>query len=352
MTFADAPLQGHIIWALLVLLAGVAIIVAIRTRWSGAAGLRFPAGHRVDGVRPGWRARLAHLPLWSRCLAVTLLVIAVARPQLTEKETAEVEGIDIVVAFDMSQSMAQVDIADEELVALQNAGKEPDDRFKSAVQVLRNFVSSRRYDRVSLVIFGKEAFLQFPLTLDYGVMLNILDRMALGDIDGTGTAIGNALGMSIARLRESEAKTKVIILITDGEDNGSKVAPLEMAKEAAERGARVYPILVGGGGQTWRPSNMVDMFTGQRQYDKVDSSVNPALLEEIAQVANGRFYRSTDKEQLKKDFHHILDELEKSRLVDYAAAEKTEVFHWFLWPALALLFLEILLSQTVLRRFP
>jgi Ca-activated chloride channel homolog len=352
MSFADAPIEGMIAWGIVIILTGAATLIAIRRRWTGAAGLRFPTGHRLDGVGLGWRARLAHLPLWCRCLAVALLVIAVARPQLTEKETAEVEGIDIVVAFDMSQSMAQVDIADEELVALQNAGKEPDDRFKSAIQVLRNFVSSRRYDRVSLVIFGKEAFLQFPLTLDYGVMLNILDRMSLGDIDGTGTAIGNALGMSIARLRESEAKTKIVILITDGEDNGSKVAPLEMAKEAAERGARIYPILVGGSGQTWRPSNMVDMFTGQRKYEKVDTKVNPALLEEIAEAANGRFYRSTDKEQLKKDFHHILDELEKSRLVDYAAAEKTEVFHWFLWPALALLFLEILLSQTVLRRFP
>ena len=352
MTFADAPMEGIIAWVTIALLALAAMFVGFRGRWTGAAGFRFPAGHRLDGVKLGWRARLAHLPLWLRCLAIILAIIAVARPQLTEKETAEVEGIDIVVAFDMSQSMAQVDMSDEELVNLQNAGKEPDDRFKSAIEVLRNFVSSRRYDRVSLVIFGKEAFLQFPLTLDYGVMLNILDRMALGDIDGTATAIGNALGMSIARLRESTAKTQVIILITDGEDNGSKVAPLEMAKEAAERGARIYPILIGGSGQTWRPTNMIDMFSGQRKYEKVDSKVNASLLEEIAETANGRFYRSTDKAQLQKDFHDILDELEKSRLVDYAAAEKTEVFHWFLWPALALLFLEIFLSQTVLRRFP
>jgi Ca-activated chloride channel family protein len=125
-----------------------------------------------------------------------------------------------------------------------------------------------------------------------------------------------------------------------------------MAKLAAEKGIRVFPILVGSEDQTWRPSKAVDIFTNQRRYEKVGSQVNPALLEEIAKTANGRFYRSTDKNKLAKDFHDILDEFEKSRLVDYAAAEKTELFHFFLWPALFLLLLEVLLSQTVLRRFP
>jgi len=352
MTFADAPIQAYIAWWCLVVLALVIVVWAWLRRWKSAATMRYPSGHRLDGVRRGLRARLAHLPLLLRILAVIGLFLALARPQLTEAETAEVEGIDIVVAFDMSGSMEQVDITEEELVKVQNAGKEPINRFKSAVEVLRNFVKSRRYDRVSLVVFGKEAFLQFPLTLDYGVMLNILGRMKLGDIDGSGTAIGNALAMSVARFKDSTASTQLVILITDGEDNGSKISPTEMAKEAAERGIRVFPILVGSEDQTWRPSKMVDIFTNQRRYEKVGSQVNPALLEEIAKTANGRFYRSTDREKLAKDFHDILDEFEKSRLVDYAAAEKTEVFHWFLWPALALLFLEVLLAQTILRRFP
>lgn len=352
MTFADAPIQAQIAWWFTVVLSIAMGGSAWLGRWRRTPAMRFPTEHRLKDVKPGLRARIVHLPILLRILAVAGILMAIARPQLTEAETAEVEGIDIVVAFDMSGSMEQVDIAEDKLVQLQNDGKEPTNRFNSAVEVLRNFVKSRQYDRVSLVVFGKEAFLQFPLTLDYGVMLNILDRMSLGDIDGSGTAIGNALAMSVARFKDSTATTQLIILITDGEDNGSKISPSEMAKVAAERNIRVFPILVGSEDQTWRPSKMVDIFTNQRRYEKVASQVKPELLEEIAKTANGRFYRSTDKEKLAKDFHDILNEFEKSRLVDYAAAEKTELFHFFLWPALALLFLELLLTQTILRRFP
>jgi len=192
------PMVGF--WAL-VAVTVIALLRAWRRRWGTAPGMRFPAAERLAGVKRGWRARLAHLPLVIRAAGLALLLVALTRPQYAEEETAEVEGIDIVVAFDMSGSMAQVDISDEGLVALQNAGYEPKSRFTNAVAVLRDFIKSRRYDRVSLVIFGKEAFLQFPLTLDYGVMLHILDRMKLGDIDGQGTAIGNALAMSIATAR-------------------------------------------------------------------------------------------------------------------------------------------------------
>jgi Ca-activated chloride channel family protein len=352
MTWADTNTWLIVSWAVLATLSLAALIYGWRSRWRHAPGLRFPARHRMQGVRRGWRAHLAHAPFMVRSVAVLLVLFAVSRPQLTAEETAEVEGIDIVVAFDMSGSMAQVDVSDEALVMLQNKGEEPRDRFSNAVDVLREFVRSRRYDRVSLVIFGKEAFLQFPLTLDYGVMLNILDRMSLGDIDGSGTAIGNALAMSVARLRESEAKTQLVILITDGEDNGSQVSPTEMATEAAQRGIKVFPILVGNEEQTRQPTEMVDVFSGQKVYQKVDNRINPTLLKEIAEIASGRFYRATDREQLANDFHDILDEFEKSRLVDYAAAEKTEIYHWFLIPGLLLLGLEVLLSQTILRRYP
>ena len=352
MTFADAPLFAQILWWTLVLISALGAIFGWLRRWRNKASMTFPANLRVKGLKPGLRANLIHLPYILRITAVIGLLLALARPQLTEAETAEVEGIDIVVAFDMSGSMEQVDISEEKLVTLQNAGEEPANRFIGAVDVLRNFVKTRQYDRVSLVVFGKDAFLQFPLTLDYGVMLNILSKMKLGDIDGTGTAIGNALAMSVARFKDSSATTQLIILITDGEDNGSKIAPNEMAKLAAERKIKVFPILVGSEDQTWRPTEVVDLFTRQRRYEKVASQVNPSLLEEIAKTTSGRFYRAADTDSLAKDFVDILDEFEKSRLVDYAAAEKTELFHFFLWPALGFLFIELLLSQTLLRRFP
>ncbi len=351
MTLPDYGLWALIGFGALGLFTLFALGRALLGRMRMAAGMRFPVGDRAAGIKPGLRARLVHMPMGLRAITLVLLLAAALRPQMAQEDTAEVEGIDIVVAFDMSGSMAAADISKQELVELQNKGKNPKDRFTAATEVLRNFITSRKYDRVSLVVFGKEAFLQFPLTLDYGVMLRILDQMTLKDIDGNGTVIGNALAMSLARLKESEAKTKLVILLTDGEDNNSKVAPMEMAKEAAKRGVRVFTILVGSEDQSWEPSGM-DLFTGQSTWRPADNKVNPKLLQDIADATDGRFYRATDQKKLKKDFQDILDEFEKSRLVDYAAAQRTEIFTWFLLPALLLLLLEILLSQTWLRRFP
>lgn len=352
MIWPTYSIQVHIaFWGLVALAVGI----AGRAWWRRTArtpGMRYPARFRMEGVKRGIRARLVRFPFWLRIGAVGCLLVALTRPQLTSAETAEVEGIDIVVAFDFSQSMSSVDISDEALVALQNQGKEPTDRFTNAVDVVRQFIGSRRYDRVSLVAFGKEAYLMFPLTLDYGVMLRILGQMELGDIDGSATAIGNALAMSLARHEDSDAKTKLVILLTDGEDNGSNVSPMEMARAAAERGVRVFTILVGTEDQSRQPTNQVDLFSGQRVYRQTPSQVNPKLLEDIAATTGGVFYRSTDKKSLESDFRDILDRFEKSRLVDLAAAERTELFHWFLLPGLGLLLLEVLMSQTLLRRFP
>jgi len=288
--------------------------------------------------------------MWLRFLALLLLLIGLARPQKIEAETAEVEGVDIVVAFDMSGSMAYLDYTREEIVEAQNAQQPLRDRFTDGVDVLRSFIKSRKYDRVSLVVFGKEAFLQFPLTLDYGVMLAILDRMKLEDIDGQGTVIGDALGKSLARLRTSSTKTKLIILITDGEDNGSKVSPIEMAKTAADHKVPVFPILVGKEGETMGPVR--DQLGKLVDVRPIRDNVNPQLLKEIAELTKGRFYRAIDRQELEKDLHEILDTFEKTRLVDLAAAERTDVFPIFVWLGLALLMIELLLSQTWLRRFP
>jgi Ca-activated chloride channel family protein len=321
-------------------------------RWSDAVGMKFPTRGRATAVKRGWRARLVHLPLVLRIAAVLLVAVAVTRPQLAKDETAEVEGIDIVVALDLSGSMHTVDISDQDLVRLQNRGIEPTDRFAAAIETLRKFFASRKYDRVGLVGFGKDAFLFFPLTLDYGVMLRVLQGLKLGDIDGSGTAIGNALAMSLSRLKESEAKTRVVILITDGEDNGSNVSPMELAREAARQDIKVFTILVGSEGDQRQPTDMVDFATGKRLYQKVAQPVNPKLLSDIAEATRASFYRATDPDSLERDFQTILDTFEKTRLVDYAAAERTELFNRFLLPAIALILLEILLSQTLLRRFP
>lgn len=352
MTWPDYDIWLQIGWWALVALT---LFVVIRATWKLASripGMRYPARRRLDGVAPGLKARLAHLPQVLRSVALLLMVFALSRPQIAREESAEVEGIDIVIAFDMSGSMASVDISDEDLVRLQNAGKEPKDRFKIAVEVIKGFIGTRKYDRVSLVTFGKGAYLQFPLTLDYGAMLRIIEGLQIGDIDGSKTFIGNALSMGLARLKESEAKTRLIILLTDGEDNGSNISPLEMARNAAEKQVPIFPILVGTEDQSRQPIDRVDPFTGRRMYKKVDNKVNPELLQEIAETTKGQFYRAADKKKLAKDFVDILDRFEKSRLVDYAAADRIELFPWFVFPALLLLLIEIILSQTWLRRFP
>jgi Ca-activated chloride channel family protein len=350
MIIFDYPLKIQLLWGILCILILLLAIYAWKKRFQ-IASFAFPA-FRLQGIKQGWRAKLAQLPYFLRMLAIVALLLSLARPQLPQEESASVEGIDIVVALDLSGSMATIDISDSELIKLQNQGKEPDNRFKIATQVLKDFIQSRKYDRVSLVVFGKESFLQFPLTLDYGVMLKILDELQLGDIDGNGTAIGNALGMSLSRIKESEAKTKLIILITDGEDNGSKIAPMEVAKDLAKKQIPVFTILVGTNDQSRQPTGMVDAFSGAQIYQKVETPVNSELLEKIAQETKAKFYHAGDKKQLSKDFQDILDSFEKTRLVDYAVAQRTELFPYFLSFALLCLFFELIISQIVIRRFP
>ena len=352
MIWFDYEQHYILAWLLGALVSLLCLFLAWRRR-DIRAGMRFPLARlKGFGIRAGWRTRAVNIPFILRAMCIILIMIALARPQETQEESAEVEGIDIVVAFDLSGSMSSVDISDQDLIALQNKGEEPKDRFTIASEVIQDFIKSRQYDRVSLVIFGKDAFLQFPLTLDYGVMLNILRQMNLGDIDGKGTAIGNALAMALARLDESEAKTKLVILLTDGEDNGSNISPRQIATEAAKRQIPIFPILVGTEDQSRQPTGTIDLLTQMQRYQKVENPVNPKLLEDIAKETKGRFYRASDEDKLKEDFQDILDTFEKSRLVDYAVAERTERFPLFVWWAIACVLLELIISQLVLRRYP
>ena len=352
MIWFDYEQREIVLWSIATLIT-ITVLLRGWFKRNHRAGLVFPA-RRLRGTRltPGWRAYVAQLPLLLRAVSIICILTALGRPQIPQDETAEVEGIDIVVAMDVSGSMSTVDMSEEALIQLLNKGETPPNRFAVAVQVIKDFISSRQYDRVSLVVFGEEAFLQFPLTLDYGVMLKILDQMELGDVSGEGTAIGNAIAMSLARLQESEAKSRLVILLTDGEDRGSNVAPRQVASLAQERKIPIFPILVGSEDQSWQPSNLVDRMTGQRQYNPVENPVNPQLLKEIASTTSGRFYRATDPDSLSNDFRDILDSFEKSRLVDYAVAERTELFPYLIWIALTCLILEVLLSTLLLRRYP
>ena len=350
MIWFDYELREQLLWGIACLLCGAGWLYAW-TRRHKRAGFKFPA-LRLRGLSSGWRARISHTPLVLRGVTLAFILAALARPQLPQEETADVEGIDIVIALDVSGSMNAIDMNEADLIELQNRGQFPQNRFEIAVQVIKDFISSRSYDRVSLVIFGEEAFVQFPLTLDYGVMLKILDEMRLGDVSGDGTVIGNALGLSFERLKESEATSKLVIMLTDGEDRGSNVAPRQVAELLKEEQVKVYPILVGSEVQSWMPTEQA-AFSGQRvSYQPVDNQVNPELLKDLAKLTEGAYYRASDSKSLSSDFQDILDAFEKSRLIDYATARRAEMFPYLIWAAIGSLLLELLLSTLVLRRYP
>jgi Ca-activated chloride channel family protein len=298
---------------------------------------------RVAGRGP--LARLGWLPDALRLGALALGVIALARPQLPEPTARDltVEGIDIIVALDLSTSMNAVDF-------------QPDDRLAAAKEVLADFISRRPNDRLGLVVFAGEAFTQCPLTLDHGVLKNIVGDLRTGEIED-GTAIGNALATALNRLRDSDAKSRVVILITDGDSNAGNVSPMQAAAIARDLGVKVFPIMVGkicdrpDGCPVPYPAGR-DLF-GRQVYRNVVIPVNPDLLEGIADTTGGNFYVATDRASLEGHLEDVLRTLEKSRLVEGRQLSRArEVFGFFLFPAFVLVAVELLLGATVLRRFP
>jgi Ca-activated chloride channel family protein len=311
--------------------------IAFRLEPRRTGTLLFSRTHDAARAMHGWFARLVSLPRALRLVAIGLVAVALARPQRLSTDPAEVEGIDIVVALDVSNSMAETDLAPS--------------RIDAAKKVLKDFIARRASDRIGLVIFGKEAFTQCPLTLDGRAVRNLLDEVRLGLIDGQGTAIGNALGTAINRLRKSTAKSKVIVLVTDGDDNASKLDPRKAAKYAQSFGVKVFTILIGR-----------DVLAGEEDVPGTDRfgnvvirrpryPVNPKLLEEIAEQTGGMPFLATDNEALEKRFQAILEDLDRSRL-KAQTPHYAELYPLLVTPALGLILLEILLSLTRFRRFP
>ena len=269
------------------------------------------------------------MPRVLRLVAVALVIVALARPQQESLDVVEVEGVDLVIALDGSNSMGEQDL--------------PPDRLSAAKEVLRRFVERRKSDRIGLVIFGREAFTQCPLTLDYHALSGLLADVRLGLVDGRGTAIGDALGTAINRLRRSDAKSKVVILLTDGDNNAGSLSPQQAARFAQSLGVKVFTVLMG------QDVDISAVPSGQRFQPRYP--VNPKLLEEIAGQTGGTPYLATDSAALERRFQQILDELDRSRIKDQKGRPR-ELFAQFLYPALALLILELLLSLTRFRRFP
>lgn len=335
------------------------LIVPVVLWWSTYGQDARTARLRVGSVRPlttgpvGLRARFIDLPGVMRSVALTLCFLALARPVSVLGPTiSEEEGIDLVVALDLSGSMrAVMENLPEELEGYLSENRETPvpTRLDAAKAVLRDFISRRTSDRIGVVVFGREAYVVAPPTLDYQLLDTLVNRMDLDLIDPNGTAIGDALGVSVARLRKSDAKSRAIILLTDGDNKGGEISPEYAAHLANVIGAQIFPIQIGEG-ETAKVYRGTDLF-GQPRFEKVAFPTNPQLLEKIAQLTGGTAYVAHDATSLRASLHAVLNELEKTQF-EAAQASYKDLFRYLLIPGVLLIFFEALLGALWLRRFP
>lgn len=319
---------------------------------------------RTPRLRLGFLAPLAVGPtgprVWFRdapgvvrSVGLGLLVLALGRPINTLRPTTTDErGIDIVLVLDLSGSMqAVIDNLPENLqkfVGQRDKRLRPT-RLDAAKAVIRDFISRRKSDRIGVVVFGQEAYVLSPPTLDYHLLDSLVSRMELKLINGNATAIGDAVGVASARLRRSQAQSKAIILLTDGDNNAGQIAPEYAAHLASTVGARLFTIQIGSGEQA-EVQDGFDLF-GQPRYITVPFPVNPELLRTLAQKTGGEMYEATDATKLQASFHDVLDKLEKTRF-EANIASFEDMYRYLLLPGVLLLALDALLRSLVLRRFP
>jgi Ca-activated chloride channel family protein len=278
--------------------------------------------------------RIRNAPPVFRLLAIGLATIALARPQdpsTTREQFAE--GVDIMLILDTSTSMKAQDFRPN--------------RFVAAREVATDFINERVSDRIGLIVFASQAFTQVPLTIDYPFLVQMLQSVEVGIIED-GTAIGTALITGVNRLRESEAKSKVIVLLTDGQNNRGEIDPGTAAEAAAAMSVRVYTIGVGAHGSA--PFMADDPFYGQRMM-QIPVEIDEEMLESVAEKTGGRYFRATNSGTLREIYQEI-GELEKSKIEERVYTDYAELYHLFLWPAFILVLLEVSLMTTRLRRIP
>lgn len=318
-------------WALLVLpvLTGW-YIWRQRTYW---APLTVSSAQSFAALPKTYKHYLRHLPFGLRMASLALIIAVLARPQSTDSwENSTTYGIDIILSLDVSSSMLAEDLKPN--------------RLEASKSVATSFINSRPYDRIGLVVFSGESFTQCPLTTDRAVLLNLFKDVKCGILTD-GTAIGMGLANAVARLRESDSKSKVIILLTDGVNNQGDIDPLTAAEIAQTFGVRVYTIGVGTQGMAPYPVQTPFGTT----YQDVEVQIDEAALKEIARLTGGKYFRATDNSSLR-DVYSSIDALEKSRVEVNQFSKKNEEFLIFAIFAIALLVGEFLLRKTLLRNIP
>jgi Mg-chelatase subunit ChlD len=288
-----------------------------------------------DKAPKTFRQYLIHFPFAFRVIALGLLIVALARPQDTNQwNTSSIEGIDIVMSLDVSTSMLARDLKPN--------------RLEAAKDVAASFINSRESDNIGLVIFAGESFTQCPLTTDHAVLLNLLNKVDPFMIED-GTAIGNGLATAVNRLKDSKAKSKVIILLTDGSNNSGILTPVTAADLAKKFGIRVYTIGVGTNGEASTPAYR-DL-AGNIVYEMRKVNIDTKTLKEIAQTTGGMYFRATDNSTLKAVYEEI-DQMEKTLLNVQEFSQKEECFELFALIALLFLLLDVTFRYTFLKNIP
>lgn len=332
MTFAHP-------WLLLLLLA-LPLAAWLRGRRGPRAAFVYSSTGLVRNLAGAARSRAGAALFALRWLALALLVVGLARPLKIESETSvKASGVDIVVAVDLSTSMEAQDF---------ELDRKRVNRLVIAKDVLRKFIARRPNDRIGLVAFAGRAYVASPLTLDHDALLTNLERLQIGLIEDR-TAIGAALAAAVNRLRDVQSKSKIVVLMTDGQNNVTKITP-EMASDAAQSlGVKVYTIGVGTRGLA--PTPVVDPWTGQKVFQMRPVDIDEQTLQAIADKTGGKYYRADNTDTLRKIYAEI-DSLEKTEAEMKKFVRRHELMTWFVVPGLALLLLELALANTLWRRLP
>lgn len=325
----------QLLWVLLL----IPLLSWLKGKFGGTPGVLFSTTDTVAKIGGRRRSRAGDFLTGLLYLALVCLILALARPQLGKTITrTQASGVDIMLVIDVSRSM----LAEDFTIGGQRAN-----RLEAIKRVTEKFIEERPNDRIGIVAFAGRPYLVSPLTLDHDWLIQNLDRTKIGLVED-GTAIGSALASASNRLKDKEAKSKLVVLLTDGDNNMGSVTPLTAAEAAKALGIKVYTI--GSGSRGNAPYPFVDQF-GRTIYRQIPVEFNEESLKGIAAMTGGSYFRATDTQTLQRIFAEI-DELEKSRVEVQKVAQYRDLFHWFVAAGAVLLAVETLLGQTIWRRLP
>lgn len=327
MVFADS---GYLFLLLLLI---PLIVGYVLSRKKSDASLQVSDTTVYTYAPKSYKNYLIHVPFILRILALALLIMVLARPQTTNSwQNSEIEGIDIMLAIDVSTSMLAEDLKPN--------------RLEAAKQVAAEFINGRPNDNIGITLFAGESFTQCPLTVDHSVLLNLIKDVNCGLIED-GTAVGMGIANAVSRLKDSKAKSKVVIMLTDGTNNRGEISPLTAAEIAKSFGIRVYTIGVGTNGMAPYPYQVA----GTVQYVNLPVEIDEKTLSEIASTTQGNYFRATSNSKLEEVYQEI-DKLEKTKLNVRQFSKRDEKYEWFALAAFLCILLEVLLRNTLLKKIP